>query len=413
MRLHASTRHGQLAKLQRAQGSAAISEAALRSCTLPELKELCRGRSLPVSGTKMVLQKRLREAGVTMEPSAVVQDGSETASSKEGDAEEEFTQAERELLSFTTSELKQLCAERGLASSGNKKDLVRRIAADQTEKEVDNVQVLDDDFEKPVTAERSKTDQWVEALRRDEFDVKMLEDLFNIQMPQPGDVVTGVVTTLVEWGAFIELDDTGWHGLVHISEVSDEFIDNIEDYLQPGMKVSALVIKSPNDRLDRLALSIRRLKSVSATSGATATDVATSPLFAQRVDSTVRETEFNKIKARVQAIETLLVQLGHGQALRKARFEAEDGQRRLDIPSVEDMLDGIPDPDHGLQQLPSKTPASAPEREITEIDRILSGLLPESSGNSNAGDTESGGTSTPTMEAKDGLQLPRWSAKGR
>jgi small subunit ribosomal protein S1 len=70
-----------------------------------------------------------------------------------------------------------------------------------------------------------------------------------------GDVVTGSVTKITSFGAFVELKD-GIDGLVHISQISEEHIEKIKDVLKPGQQVTARVIKIDRDER-RLGLSIK------------------------------------------------------------------------------------------------------------------------------------------------------------
>ena len=70
-----------------------------------------------------------------------------------------------------------------------------------------------------------------------------------------GDLVTGKVTKLASFGAFIGLDHD-MDGLVHISQVSEERIEKIKDHLKAGQDVTARVIKV--DKVDRrIGLSIK------------------------------------------------------------------------------------------------------------------------------------------------------------
>jgi small subunit ribosomal protein S1 len=70
-----------------------------------------------------------------------------------------------------------------------------------------------------------------------------------------GDLVTGNVTKLASFGAFIGLQHD-IDGLVHISQVSEERIDKIKNVLKVGQEVTARVIKI--DKADRrIGLSIK------------------------------------------------------------------------------------------------------------------------------------------------------------
>jgi small subunit ribosomal protein S1 len=70
-----------------------------------------------------------------------------------------------------------------------------------------------------------------------------------------GDLVTGKVTKLASFGAFIGLEHE-IDGLVHISQVSEERVDKIKNVLKVGQEVTARVIKiDKSDR--RIGLSIK------------------------------------------------------------------------------------------------------------------------------------------------------------
>ena len=58
---------------------------------------------------------------------------------------------------------------------------------------------------------------------------------------QVGDTVLGQVIAIKPYGAFVELPG-GETGLIHISEVSEEYVKNIHDYLSPGQEVVVKVI---------------------------------------------------------------------------------------------------------------------------------------------------------------------------
>lgn len=62
-----------------------------------------------------------------------------------------------------------------------------------------------------------------------------------------GDVVEGTVTGVIDFGAFVNVD--GIEGLIHISEISWERVDNPRSYLKVGDKVKAKIISIDKDRL--------------------------------------------------------------------------------------------------------------------------------------------------------------------
>lgn len=70
-----------------------------------------------------------------------------------------------------------------------------------------------------------------------------------------GDNVEGVVTGVVDFGAFVEFDE-GLEGLVHISELAWQRIDDPRDIVKVGDKVKAQIIGIDKSKI---SLSIRRL----------------------------------------------------------------------------------------------------------------------------------------------------------
>jgi small subunit ribosomal protein S1 len=57
-----------------------------------------------------------------------------------------------------------------------------------------------------------------------------------------GDLLSGYVTKITNFGAFVKLEDD-LEGLLHISELSDTKVTNVEDVLKIGMKVEVRVIR--------------------------------------------------------------------------------------------------------------------------------------------------------------------------
>ncbi|MBR3270262.1 S1 RNA-binding domain-containing protein [Candidatus Saccharibacteria bacterium] len=69
-----------------------------------------------------------------------------------------------------------------------------------------------------------------------------------------GDVVKGVVTGVVDFGVFVNVD--GIEGLVHISEISWERVNNPSDYVKIGDEIEAKIIAIDKERL---SLSMKQL----------------------------------------------------------------------------------------------------------------------------------------------------------
>ena len=70
-----------------------------------------------------------------------------------------------------------------------------------------------------------------------------------------GDTVAGVVTGVVDFGAFVNVE--GIEGLIHISEISWERVNNPGDYVKVGDNVQARIIAIDKDRL---SLSLKQLQ---------------------------------------------------------------------------------------------------------------------------------------------------------
>lgn len=77
-----------------------------------------------------------------------------------------------------------------------------------------------------------------------------IDELYNM-----GDLVTGKVTKIASFGAFIELEK-GIDGLIHISQLSNERVERVKDVLKVGDEVSARVVKIDRDER-RIGLSLK------------------------------------------------------------------------------------------------------------------------------------------------------------
>lgn len=71
-----------------------------------------------------------------------------------------------------------------------------------------------------------------------------------------GDIIDGVVTGVVDFGAFIEFGDS-LEGLVHISELAWQRIDDPNDFVKVGDKVKAKIISIEGSKI---SLSMKSLK---------------------------------------------------------------------------------------------------------------------------------------------------------
>jgi small subunit ribosomal protein S1 len=84
---------------------------------------------------------------------------------------------------------------------------------------------------------------------RREVRQKILEEL------QPGQVVEGVISNIVDFGAFVDLD--GIDGLIHISELSWSHVNHPSEVLTIGEKVRVKVLDIDRDR-QRISLGLKQ-----------------------------------------------------------------------------------------------------------------------------------------------------------
>ena len=72
-----------------------------------------------------------------------------------------------------------------------------------------------------------------------------------------GEIVDGTVTGITNFGAFIQLPE-GKSGLVHISEISHDYVEKVADYLKKDQKVKVKVLSISKE--GKISLSIRQAK---------------------------------------------------------------------------------------------------------------------------------------------------------
>jgi small subunit ribosomal protein S1 len=80
---------------------------------------------------------------------------------------------------------------------------------------------------------------------------KILDDL------QPGKVVEGVISNIVEFGAFVDLD--GIDGLIHISELSWSHVNHPSEVLDIGQTVKVKVLDIDRER-QRISLGLKQTR---------------------------------------------------------------------------------------------------------------------------------------------------------
>ena len=97
----------------------------------------------------------------------------------------------------------------------------------------------------------------------------------------PETVITGPVTKVTDFGAFIELEP-GIEGLVHISELDYKRVRKVTDVVRVGQEVSAKVLEFDQNR-KRVSLSIKQLKEDPRIAEEAATEEELAKLNANRI----------------------------------------------------------------------------------------------------------------------------------
>jgi len=86
-----------------------------------------------------------------------------------------------------------------------------------------------------------------------------MSEFAEVEAPEAGDLVVGVVKRIERYGAYIDLlEYPGWGGLVHISEISLKWVRNIKDYLRENQREIFKVLRV--DKASRqVDVSLRRV----------------------------------------------------------------------------------------------------------------------------------------------------------
>ena len=87
---------------------------------------------------------------------------------------------------------------------------------------------------------------------------QLIEDPFvsSIASVAVGETITGTVTRLAEFGAFVDLGN-GTEGLIHISELADHRIKSPKDVVKEGQEVTVKVL-SVDAATRRIGLSLKQ-----------------------------------------------------------------------------------------------------------------------------------------------------------
>jgi translation initiation factor 2 subunit 1 len=81
----------------------------------------------------------------------------------------------------------------------------------------------------------------------------------SVVYPEVGDLVVASVTRVVDYGAYVKLDEyDGVEGLIHISEIASTYVKNIRVHVREGQKLVLKVLRVNPQRF-QVDLSLRRV----------------------------------------------------------------------------------------------------------------------------------------------------------
>ena len=85
----------------------------------------------------------------------------------------------------------------------------------------------------------------------------MYEEVINLESFDIGNVVVGKITGIEKYGIFVNINEQ-YSGLIHISEVSDRFVSNLNNYGEIGDEIRVRII-GKEEETKHLRLSIKDL----------------------------------------------------------------------------------------------------------------------------------------------------------
>jgi translation initiation factor 2 subunit 1 len=78
------------------------------------------------------------------------------------------------------------------------------------------------------------------------------------QWPEPGDLVIATIESVMDYGAYANLDEYHRRGFLHISEISSARIRNVRDFVREKQKMVLKVVRVDTEK-GHIDLSLRRL----------------------------------------------------------------------------------------------------------------------------------------------------------
>ena len=136
----------------------------------------------------------------------------------------------------------QLESSRGITRSGTEEQWSQLVGEELRLKIIE----IDRDRNRLILSERAAMQEWRKGQKE-----RLLGTL------KPGDVVTGRVASLADFGAFVDLG--GADGLIHLSEISWASVSHPRDVMEVGESVEVYVLQVDTER-QRISLSLKRLQ---------------------------------------------------------------------------------------------------------------------------------------------------------
>jgi polyribonucleotide nucleotidyltransferase len=120
-----------------------------------------------------------------------------------------------------------------------------------------NIKKLQEEYK--VTIEITE-EGMVKVLGSDKEVLKSCVTAIDLQIngPEIGSVFNARVDSIKEYGAFVEF--AGISGLVHVSELSDDRVQNVADYLTEGQMIKVKVMEI--DKMGRIKLSAKAVEAI-------------------------------------------------------------------------------------------------------------------------------------------------------
>jgi len=121
-----------------------------------------------------------------------------------------------------------------------------------------NIKALQENFQVSMDVAEDGT---VKVLGVDVSKIDEVISLAEMQLngPKIGSVYKGTVVTIKEYGAFVDIVP-GLAGLVHVSEIADERVNDVNEYLTEGQQVDVKVLEV--DRFGKIKLSVKAVAPV-------------------------------------------------------------------------------------------------------------------------------------------------------